>query len=114
MNTRYLFQDTTIYIDEHDRTLQTKAYYTLTNLYSYLAYNSGYPLSLKNSLPFSQGVKFKRITSKTHDLLPELQNLWKIFRNRGFPDGSLKITAEKLRNLDRECTSTSNKKEEKI
>nr|XP_045606992.1 uncharacterized protein LOC123763719 [Procambarus clarkii] len=80
------FLDTTVYIDQLTRDLHTKAYYKPTNLHTYLKFDSSHPLAFKKSLPYSLGLRLKRINSKEETLYPQLDDLWDMFRNRDYPE----------------------------
>ncbi|XP_045610222.1 uncharacterized protein [Procambarus clarkii] len=95
------FLDTTVYIDQLTRDLHTKAYYKPTNLHTYLKFDSSHPLALKKSLPYSLGLRLKRINSKEETLYPQLDDLWDMFRNRDYPETIIHAAQEKLRDKTR-------------
>ncbi|XP_069167109.1 uncharacterized protein [Procambarus clarkii] len=95
------FLDTTVYIDQLTRNLHTKAYYKPTNLHTYLKFDSSHPLALKKSLPYSLGLRLKRINSKEETLYPQLDDLWDMFRNRDYPETIIHTAQEKLREKTR-------------
>lgn len=92
------FLDTTIYVDPRSRRLETKAYYKPTNLHMYLQYDSSHPRPLKNSLPYSLGLRLKRINSTPESLEKQLEDLWSFFRDglsrEGTRGGEKKAGAE--------------------
>ena len=61
------FLDTCVYIDKNRR-LQTTLHIKPTDTHNYLHYKSAHPKHLKNSLPYSQGLRLRRICSGNNDL----------------------------------------------
>nr|XP_045586885.1 uncharacterized protein LOC123748778 [Procambarus clarkii] len=90
------FLDTTVFIGSEDRLLHTKAYYKPTNLHTYLRYDSSHPSSLKNSLPYSLGLRLKRINSLEDTLATQLLDLWDMFSARGYPERVIATAKNKL------------------
>ncbi|XP_069184728.1 uncharacterized protein [Procambarus clarkii] len=101
------FLDTTIYIDSVTRRLETKAYYKPTNLHMYLHYFSDHPKKLKDSLPYSLGLRLKRINSSEDTLQNQLEDLWTFFRDRDYPMDVLEKAKRKLDSTTREQALTS-------
>ncbi|XP_069157614.1 uncharacterized protein [Procambarus clarkii] len=96
------FLDTTVYINPTTRQLETKAFYKPTNLHTYLQYHSSHPQPLTNSLPYSLGLRLKRINTCPDSLGEQLEDLWTFFRNSDYPEEVLDKAARKLEQKIRE------------
>ena len=77
------FLDTVIYITP-DQKLHTKAYTKPTDRQAYLHYNSSHPKHVKKSIPYSQALRFRRITTNDEILVAQLDTLKQVFINRGY------------------------------
>ena len=53
--------DVSIYLEGQN--IKTSIFYKPTNTHSYLSYDSHHPLACRNSIPFSQFLRLKRICS---------------------------------------------------
>lgn len=95
------FLDTKVYIDD-TRKLQTDIFYKESNLHTYLLFTSCHPMSLKKSLPYSLGIRVKRIVSDASNLKSALEDLWTFFKNRGYPPDIMEKASAKLEPLRRE------------
>ena len=94
-NEKIPFLDTEVYIDEN-RTLQTTIHYKESDLHQYLHANSSHPQTCKRSLPYSQGLRIKRIVSDPGILEKEIGKLFDFFRRRGYGEENLKDARKKL------------------
>src|SRR5206468_3717899 len=77
------FLDTLVYI-EHN-TVKTKLYKKPIDKKQYLHYNSEHPNHMKNSIPYAQALRYKRIISEDTILDKELITLADNFISRGYP-----------------------------
>ena len=98
---RVNFLDTTIIID-HDGKLYTDLYCKDTDSHSYLHFESAHPDNCKNSLPYSQMLRIKRICSKRTDYLKHVRNMIGYFRARNYPDSLLAKSLAKCESKSRE------------
>lgn len=92
---RITFLDTEVYIDG-SRKLQTTIHYKESDLHQYLHANSSHPRSTKKSLPYSQGLRIKRIVSDPKILKQEINKLMEFFRRRGYSQTILTEAKERL------------------
>lgn len=84
-----------------------------TSLYSkpmaknvFLHYESNHPKSLIESLPFSQGLRIKKICSEERDVENELVKLLSKFKKRGYPDILLENIKHKINVIPRKVIIT--------
>ena len=81
-NTSIPFLDTRIYIDDN-RQLQTTLFTKPTDTHNYLHYKSAHPRHLKNSLPYSQALRLRRICTKDEELSNNCKQIEEIFSAEG-------------------------------
>jgi len=96
------FLDTTVSINIASHELETDLYCKPTDSHNYLLYNSAHPKRCKESIPYSQFLRIKRICSKTTDYDRHIVTLSKHFLRRGYPIQLLEEAAIKARRLDRD------------
>ena len=77
------FLDLTIYISHPH--IYTRLYTKSTDRHMYLDYSSEHPITLKNSIPYSQFLRLKRIHSEVHHLLEAEIHMYLFFRWRNYP-----------------------------
>ena len=77
------FLDLTIYISYPH--IHTRIYTKSTDRHMYLDYSSEHPITLKNSVPYSQFLRLKRIHSEIHYLLEAEIHMYLYFRWRNYP-----------------------------
>lgn len=83
-----------------------------TDSHSYLHYNSCHPRSCKDSIPYSQLLRVKRICSDPTDCEVKLKEMCSYFKKRGYPSKVVKAAKNKIDRLDRaELLKESNKEE---
>ncbi len=63
----------------------TDLYQKPTDSHNYLMYNSAHPQSCKDSIPYSQFLRKRRICSQEEDYIGHCLNLIRHFRCRGYP-----------------------------
>ena len=97
------FLDTLIYVDEN-RHLQTTLYTTPTDTHNYLHSKSCHPKHLKDSLPYSQALRLKRICSQNNELNIHCEKLKRQFIARGYKPDIIKDKVHKVVALKREDT----------
>ena len=85
---RLSFLDTLIYIDD-DGKLQTTLYTKPTDTHNYLHYKSAHPKHLKDSLPYSQSLRLRRICSNETEFKKHNSDLKKKFLVRGYNEKTL-------------------------
>ena len=77
------FLDTTVYIK--NRRLHTTIFTKPTDKQNYLHYKSEHPLPLKNSIPFGQILRIKRICSEAKEFMKNCTKMLSKFTLRGYP-----------------------------
>ena len=94
------FLDTIVY--KEGTRLQTKLYRKETDRPSYLHKRSEHPRSLKQSIPYSQALRIKRICSTQKDYESSCQELAERFVNRGYQQEWVNEQIKRTENLDRQ------------
>jgi hypothetical protein len=98
--TQIPFLDTLVYFDDNNK-LKTKLYKKPTDNKQYLHYNSEHPKHVKNSIPYAQALRYRRIISDNDILLSELSNLKENFLNRLYPERIIDKALDKVAQLER-------------
>jgi len=93
------FLDTLVYIE--DSTIKTKLYKKPIDKKQYLHYNSEHPNFMKNSIPYAQALRYRRIISDDSILNNELIKLADTFIRRGYPPTIIEEQINKIRTLER-------------
>ena len=94
------FLDITLTIDS-DR-IATNIYHKPTDSHNYLRSSSSHPPSCKNSLPYAQLHRLRRICSDDADFAQESQHMLEFFHNRGYPNHITFSAAERVKTLSRD------------
>ena len=97
------FLDTRIYIDEN-RQLQTTLFTKPTDTHNYLHYKSAHPRHLKNSLPYSQALRLRRICTKDDELHSNCKQMEEHFLRRGYHKENLQDQIRKAILTPRDTT----------
>ena len=97
------FLDTLIYIDEN-RQLQTTLYTKPTDTHNYLHFKSTHPKHLKQSLPYSQALRLRRICSDSNEFKKHCETLTENFKARGYAEDLINKQIEKASLVPRENT----------
>uniref|UniRef100_A0A0B7BLE8 Reverse transcriptase domain-containing protein n=1 Tax=Arion vulgaris TaxID=1028688 RepID=A0A0B7BLE8_9EUPU len=66
--------------------LLTTVYYKSTDSHNYLLYTSSHPLACRNSLPFSQLLRLRRLCQDDDDFRHRAQEMLDFFRRRLYPE----------------------------
>lgn len=93
------FLDCTFRLDV-DRIVST-IFYKDTDAHSYLDYESSHPIKCKNSIPYSQFVRLRKICSDSEDFSSKSEEMSKFFLERGYPQNVIKTSLEKAKQTDR-------------
>jgi len=86
---------------EYNNNISTKIYRKPMSKHQYLHYFSNHPVHLKNSIPYSQGLRVLKCCSSRADRLTELEIMFKKFQNRCYPNKVLSNVIDKLANITR-------------
>jgi len=98
------FLDTIIYIDKNTNTLHSKLYTKPTAKNQYLHFTSQHPIHVKKAIPYSQGLRLRRIIDDDNIFQTELQSLKHKFLVRGYPQKLLNSKFNTLYKIKREDT----------
>ena len=104
------FLDTHIYINEN-RQLQTTLFTKPTDTHNYLHYKSAHPRHLRNSLPYSQALRLRRICTKDSELRSHCKQMEANFIRRGYHTEILHEQINKAITTPRETTLQKTLKE---
>ena len=114
------FLDTRVKVD-HTGKLYTDLYSKPTDSHSYLRYDSAHPKMCKESLPYGQFLRVRRICTKRSDFKKHASEMKKHFLDRGYPEGPLDKNIKTCIQTDRKDlllekteTQTKDKIEDKI
>ena len=66
--------------------LSTSVHYKPTDSHSYLLHSSSHPSHVKNSIPFSQFLRLRRLCSDVSDFSNRSEEMCHFFKNRGYAD----------------------------
>jgi hypothetical protein len=86
---------------KNDKT-ETDLYCKETDSHNYLLYSSAHPLACKNSIPYSQFLRVRKICTNLCDFDKHATILGAHFRRRGYPEPLLERAVLKARRLDRQ------------
>ena len=100
-HTKINFLDTTVKVNI-DNKLYTDLYVKPTDTNSYLNYNSAHPPNCKNSLPYSQFLRIKRICTKDSDYLKNIEKKTNEFKAKNYPMEILDAALTKVEKLKRQ------------
>ena len=98
------FLDTLTYLDNNK--IKTRLYKKPSNKKQFLAYNSEHPKHVKNSIPYAQGLRYRRIIKEDIILNDELNILKNNFIGRGYPENLVNQKLSLAKNIDRKQTIT--------
>jgi hypothetical protein len=93
------FLDTMVYIENNK--VKTKLYKKPTDNKQYLHYNSEHPMHVKNSIPYAQALRYRRIIEDDSILHEELEKLKENFTSRLYPDIIVDTAIAKVLKLNR-------------
>jgi hypothetical protein len=93
------FLDTTVKL--HNQEIFTDLYCKPTDSHSYLLYSSAHPLKCKQSIPFGQFLRIRRICSHIEDFDKHVVIFANHFLRRGYPNLLIEEAAITARRLDR-------------
>ena len=66
--------------------LSTSMHYKPTDSHSYLLHSSSHPAHVKNSIPYSQFLRLRRLCSDDTDFSEKSEEMCQFFKARGYPD----------------------------
>ena len=95
------FLDILISIDPDVNKLTTSVFYKPTDTHSYLNYTSSHPASTKDSIPFSQFLRLRRLCSCNADFESRAEEMSIFFANQGYDERCVSRGLERARNISR-------------
>ena len=69
---------------------------------SYLLHSSSHPSHVKNSIPFSQFLRLRRLCSDDSDFSNKSEEMCHFFKNRGYPDSVVNTAQHHAQQIDRQ------------
>ena len=93
-----------INISVQDNKLATSVHYKPTDSHSYLLYSSSHPSHVKDSIPYSQFLRLRRLCSEDSDFNSKCDEMSNFFSERGYPDSILSKALNRVQNVNREST----------
>ena len=81
--------------------LCTSVHYKPTDSHSYLLYSSSHPSHVKNSIPYSQFLKLRRLCSDDSDFSSKSE-MCQFFEKRGYPVSVVKAGHHRAQQFDRQ------------
>ena len=89
-----------------DETIATSIYYKDTDAHSFLDYNSSHPSKCKDSVPYSQFRRLRRICSNDEDFHSKAKEMTSFFHQNDYPKKITTSAFQKVNNLTQEFVST--------
>ena len=91
--------------------LCTSVHYKPTDSHIYLMYSSSHPSSVKNSIPYFQFLRHRRLCSDDSDFSSKSKEMCQFFEKRGYPVSVVKVGHHRAQQFDRQSSlQTSQKK----
>ena len=91
-------------------TIQTSVYYKPTDSHSYLLYSSSHPKRCKDSIPYSQFLRLRRLCSDDADFREQCSILAEFFEHRGYSHDIVRKASNQVRDISRDhCLQSSRK-----
>ena len=84
-----------------DNTITTSVHYKPTDKHAYLRYDSHHPLKCRNSIPYSQFLRLKRICSDDDNFTKECANMSQFFLKRGYPQNIVNEALDRVSKVKR-------------
>ena len=91
--------------------LYTSVHYKPTDSHSYLLYSSSHPSHFKNSIPYSQFLRLRRLCSEDSDFSLKSEEMCEFFDKRGYPASVVEAGHHRARQIDRQSALQTSQKE---
>ena len=108
-NTSLAFLD--IKVSVEDNGLCTSVHYKPTDSDSYLLYSSSHPSHVKNSIPYSQFLRLRRLCSEDSDFSFKSEEMCNFFDKRGYPASVVQAGHHRAQQIDRQSALQTSQKE---
>ena len=86
----------------HNGDIVTSVHYKPTDKHAYLRYDSHHPLKCRDSIPYSQFLRLRRICSDNDKFKDECTKMADFFRSRGYPQRVVAESQLRVTNVQRE------------
>ena len=90
--------------------LTTSVHFKSTDSHSYLDYRSSHNPSTKNSIPFSQFLRLRRLCSDDADFEEKAEEMVNFFLQRLYPENTVKKALDQVRPISQQNNNNNNKK----
>ena len=91
--------------------LCTSVHYKPTDSHSYLLHSSSHPSHVKNSIPYSQFLRLRRLCSDDSDFSNKSKEMCQFFEKRGYPASVIQAAHHRAQQIDRQSTLQTSQKE---
>ena len=91
--------------------LCTSVHYKPTDSHSYLLYSSSRPSHVKNSIPYSQFLRLRRLCSDDSDFSSKSEEMCQFFEKRGYPVSVVKAGHHRAQQFDRQSSLQTSQKD---
>ena len=91
--------------------LCTSVHYKPTDSHSYLLYSSSHPSHVKNSIPYSQFLRVRRLCSDDSDFSSKSEEMCQFFEKRGYPVSVVKAGHHRAQQFDRQSSLQTSQKD---
>ena len=82
-----------------------------TDSHSYLLYSSSHPSGVKNSIPYSQFLRLRRLCSDDSDFSSKSEEICQFFEKRGYPVSVVKAGHHRAQQFDRQSSLQTSQKD---
>ena len=90
--------------------LCTSVHYKPSDSHSYLLYSSSHPSHVKNSIPYSQFLRLRRLCSDDSDFSSKSEEMCQFFEKRGYPVSVVKAGYHRAQQFDRQSSLQTSQK----
>ena len=91
--------------------LCTSVHYKPTDSHSYLLYSSSHPSHVKNSIPYSQLLRLRRLCSEDSDFSLKSEEMCHFFDKHGYPASVVQAGHHRAQQIDRQSALQTSQKE---
>ena len=91
--------------------LGTSVHYKPTDSHSYLLHSSSHPSHVKNSIPYSQFLRLRRLCSDESDFSKKSKEMCQFFEKRGYPASVIQAAHHRAQQIDRQSALQTSQKE---
>ena len=91
--------------------LCTSVHYKPTDSHSYLLHSSSHPSHVKNSIPYSQFLRLRRLCSDDSDFSNKSKEMCQFFEKRGYPASVIQAAHHRAQQIDRQSALQTSQKE---